>query len=1251
MKNRIYLNWLLLLLTAGFAFFVFGAPVQASGAFDESVPLVRSGRYLESETLTFDAAINAVALQASAPGGEWSILFGDTKWQPFEVHDDGFGPDALVFTSSATSVKIRRAAQLFERSDTIHLQPLYADTTNSLSAAQLGRLTAGPGDPSGFRVISRSEWGADETLRYWRPEYEQRIKNIPSSSDENAADPCGDFSTKYASEVAIRRTVNTGPGGESLIWPLSYSDKIRKFVVHHTDSEIRDLNGDARMDSRDYEAIVRAIYQFHAYSRAWGDIGYNYIIDPLGNIYEGRFGGDSVVGAHTACYNNGAMGIAIIGNYEDNNVPEPAMDALIQLIALKAKQHGVDPEASASFRGKVISNIVGHKDLRATSCPGKVLYAQLPRIRERSGLLSRLANFTDNNVSVQAFDYDAAFAAGAPPTISVAAGERKTLSLQFRNTGKQTWDNSTWLHVALNKDAGTRLVPLIRDKIFVAADMKESSVPPGGTATFEVEVEGGYEAGRKAYEVAVVANGKFKISRASVFVPVQVSSPNFSYEVVRSELPPSSMYQGQRISAWVELKNTGNVVWKNYGANPITLGADGPRDRKSPFIQKNPARVGYLLQSEVAPGQIGRFVMELDGPLDITGSVTERFTPVIEGVRWLDDRGLSFTTDLRPPRHATTITKLNDLASLLPGERKELKFTMVNQGDITWEPGQMTIGINGYGIRVFDRQLGITSAIAPGQSKEFSFWIEAPYRGGNHSLALNAMFNRVPIQGGLVRYSTDVQNPSLRGGLAEKIPTTIQLRPNEEMAVTVKFKNLGNTVWQKKGNNAVNLAPSLPRDRLSRLSYEGAWVNKFRAAAMNEDTVKPGETASFTFKVRPAQAGFYREPFQLVMEQVGWIDGAIARLNFRVSGESVSASSASTTSPTLSVTVTDGSKERVIDELADARANKQKAAQLVRAQATQAPTTSTSTPQPSTPAVSPTAPSVQTSSVSAPTRPIRVRLSYNADESRVGYSQNYRITDGSGEVLFTVAAGESATLRRSGGNIHVQVGNITRAASVIRVEGIPTNGRFVIHTWENRPAWNPALNDNEFRGALEVREVNGQAAYINELSLEDYMRGIAEVPNDTPREKAKALSVLARTYARFYMEEANRKFPGLPYDGSDDPDVFQKYLGYGYEKRSPNFLQALDATIGQIVTYQGKLIKTPYFSQSDGRTRSAKEVWGWADTPYLQSVEDPYCKGLTMKGHGVGLSGCGSDGMARNGASYQDIIKYYYQGVAINTMK
>jgi stage II sporulation protein D len=134
---------------------------------------------------------------------------------------------------------------------------------------------------------------------------------------------------------------------------------------------------------------------------------------------------------------------------------------------------------------------------------------------------------------------------------------------------------------------------------------------------------------------------------------------------------------------------------------------------------------------------------------------------------------------------------------------------------------------------------------------------------------------------------------------------------------------------------------------------------------------------------------------------------------------------------------------------------------------------------------------------------------------------------------------------------------------------------------------------------------------VNELPVEDYLRGLGEVSNTDNIEKIKVIIVAARSYARYYMDRTHRKYDTNLYDGSDDPDSFQKYLGYGYESRSPNVSQAVKDTLRQVIVYQDKIIKAWYHSSSDGRTLSALEYCqkngtsNCVDIPYLQSVVDP----------------------------------------------
>lgn len=179
------------------------------------------------------------------------------------------------------------------------------------------------------------------------------------------------------------------------------------------------------------------------------------------------------------------------------------------------------------------------------------------------------------------------------------------------------------------------------------------------------------------------------------------------------------------------------------------------------------------------------------------------------------------------------------------------------------------------------------------------------------------------------------------------------------------------------------------------------------------------------------------------------------------------------------------------------------------------------------------------------------------------------------------------SVRRVGKKVETVMGNKKYRTSSISLGATAVR----INNWTRIPAWDneKKYNDNEFRGKLEIRVEDGKLIVINELPIEMYLRGLAEFSSGENVEKAKTILVAARSYALFYTNPDHRKFPGKPYDGSDDPDVFQKYLGYGYEKRSATTTQYVQETQGEIITLQDRPIKPWYFSQSSGKTLSALE--------------------------------------------------------------
>lgn len=198
-------------------------------------------------------------------------------------------------------------------------------------------------------VITRYGWGADESLRF------------DSSGSE--------------------------------IWPPEFYP-VQKLIVHHTAGR----NGDP-----DPAATVRAIYYYNAVTRGWGDIGYNFLIDESGRIYEGRYArtyaagqtptgedasGNGVTGAHVQGYNSGTVGIALLGTLTDQDATPAARDALEQLLAWEAEQHGIDPLGGGLYQNpvngmqKAFANIAGHRDLAATECPGGMFYSTFSQLRQ-----------------------------------------------------------------------------------------------------------------------------------------------------------------------------------------------------------------------------------------------------------------------------------------------------------------------------------------------------------------------------------------------------------------------------------------------------------------------------------------------------------------------------------------------------------------------------------------------------------------------------------------------------------------------------------------------------------------------------------------------------------------------------------------------------------------------------------------------------------------------------------------------------
>ncbi|WP_239158444.1 peptidoglycan recognition protein [Streptomyces sp. SID13726] len=177
--------------------------------------------------------------------------------------------------------------------------------------------------------------------------------------------------------------------------PPRYDDRVVAVFVHHTDSP-------NDYDCADAPRIIRYLAAGQTGARDWDDIGYNFLVDRCGTIYEGRAGGVGrpVTGAHTQGFNHRTTGVAALGTFTAGvPVPKAMTDAIAALAAWKLGLTGIDPRTTVRLTSSNslsryatgttadLPALAGHDDGYMTTCPGAALSALLPEIRETAARL------------------------------------------------------------------------------------------------------------------------------------------------------------------------------------------------------------------------------------------------------------------------------------------------------------------------------------------------------------------------------------------------------------------------------------------------------------------------------------------------------------------------------------------------------------------------------------------------------------------------------------------------------------------------------------------------------------------------------------------------------------------------------------------------------------------------------------------------------------------------------------------------
>jgi hypothetical protein len=329
--------------------------------------------------------------------GSWTTITADDVEQTPTGESEGSAPrggTAPYWTGQAVGIEVIVQGAGGAVPDDVKVALVDPGTSPADKLAQAPAATdqahAAEGMPA---VYSRAQWGADESIRAWDPEYASTLKAA---------------------------------------------------TIHHT------------ADSNNYTAdqvpaLMRSIYAYHTITRGWGDIGYNVIVDKFGRMFEGRYGGlaSTVVGAHAGGFNTYTFGVSMLGNYDVIPVPQATVNAVSEIIAWKFGLFGIDPLGAttlvsggggtaryAAGTPVTLPTVFGHRDVGSTACPGAYGYARMAEIKTR--VAEALPRYARVNTRVQ--DASTGFIPDvAPVQVSAVAAANGLGTVFVRGLGNTVW--------------------------------------------------------------------------------------------------------------------------------------------------------------------------------------------------------------------------------------------------------------------------------------------------------------------------------------------------------------------------------------------------------------------------------------------------------------------------------------------------------------------------------------------------------------------------------------------------------------------------------------------------------------------------------------------------------------------------------------------------------------------------------------------------------------------------------------------
>lgn len=718
---------------------------------------------------------------------------------------DALGQMALTFMD-VTDVNAGPVAQLVN-----DITGAFADMWHSYAhAAPVGAQ----------KILTRQDWGADESLMKWVPKYQ----------------------------------------------------RVQKAIVHHTVTDDGGSNP---------AATIRSMYFFHAVTRGWGDIGYNYLVDKFGNIWAGRSGGDHVIAGHAYGWNNGSIGVAAIGDYSTKLTTATMQNGIAAIIAMKFKQFGIQPFGADSFthqeqaaNGTWVNvtsnapNVQGHRDANyivsqhggQTACPGNGIYNILNNLRTQAQAMVQNGFFQmpyiEPNMPKAAFP-------GTPVPVSVTVFNRGAttipagtgLSYRVLRAGAVVTQGSvTPLSAAIAPNAaGTATV---------------SFVPPAvGSYTVRWDLQ---------------TNGQWWNSLYNTPVrDVAFRSADWSVDWVKDNVPINWTAGETRIIT-VTVTNDGGRVWPAAGPNPVRLGykwVSNATGNTFPGANRSPLAV------DVPPGQTLNLVIPITAPVYPTNYTLvidlykeNEFAFADKGVA-PNDTPTGVSVDFKAA-YSVPVGGVLTAPAFTAGQVASVPVTVTNAGRGTFPVSSsypVNLGYHWYNSAgaavVWDgARTKLPADLASGQSVSLTAQVTAPTTPGTYSLRFDLVQEGVTwfsLKGAApTDFTVTVAGqlvPAYGAGYSSGVPSAAIASTTTSVPIIVT--NNSNFTWSAAGANPVTLSYHWSTPAGATVVWDGL---RTKLAA----DLQPGQSVQLQANLRfPSAAGTYTLRWDLVHEGISWFSG------------------------------------------------------------------------------------------------------------------------------------------------------------------------------------------------------------------------------------------------------------------------------------------------------------------------------------------------------------------------------------------